>query len=136
MAKPTPMLPDCSPIYPPPVLAIAVVMPTTWPTSLTRAPPELPGLIAVSVWITLLMTLVDGDDCPGKPPYGWLLRLPTVIVRCSAEMIPEVTDPVRPSGLPMASTVSPTCSPDTEPKAAGTRSDTPEARMTARSTSG
>ena len=33
----------------------------------------------------------------------------------------------------MASTVSPTRSPDAEPNAAGTRPDTPAARMTARS---
>ncbi len=65
MAKPTPMLPS-----PWPEVAIAVLMPTTWPARLTSAPPELPGLIAASVWIApamatpvrwpLLVALVDG----------------------------------------------------------------------------
>ena len=35
----------------PPLVAIAVLMPTTSPFVLTSAPPELPGLIAASVWI-------------------------------------------------------------------------------------
>ena len=30
---------------------IAVFMPTTWPAALTSGPPELPGLMAASVWI-------------------------------------------------------------------------------------
>ncbi len=32
---------------------IAVLMPTTSPAALTSGPPELPGLSAASVWITL-----------------------------------------------------------------------------------
>ena len=30
---------------------IAVLMPTSWPRRSTSAPPELPGLIAASVWM-------------------------------------------------------------------------------------
>jgi hypothetical protein len=44
MAKPMP-------IEPPLRLKIAVFMPTSSPFILTRAPPELPGLIAASVWM-------------------------------------------------------------------------------------
>jgi hypothetical protein len=47
MAKPTPMLPDDCPL----TLALAVVMPTTWPAPLISGPPELPGLMAASVWM-------------------------------------------------------------------------------------
>ena len=32
---------------------IAVLMPTTSPAAVTSGPPELPGLSAASVWITL-----------------------------------------------------------------------------------
>ena len=41
---------------PMPVLsrAIAVLMPTTLPAASSSGPPELPGLIAASVWIRLL----------------------------------------------------------------------------------
>ena len=44
MAKPMP-------IEPPLRLKIAVLMPTSWPVMLISAPPELPGLIAASVWM-------------------------------------------------------------------------------------
>ena len=46
MAKPMPMLP-------PPRLKIAVLMPTTSPWRLSSGPPELPGLMAASVWMKL-----------------------------------------------------------------------------------
>ena len=39
------------PIEPPPRVKIAVLMPTSWPSRSTSAPPELPGLIAASVWM-------------------------------------------------------------------------------------
>ncbi|MCY1683116.1 hypothetical protein [Kocuria sp. SL71] len=55
MAKPTPMLPapaDSSPE----AEAIATLMPTTFPSTSTSAPPELPGLMEASVWITLRNT--------------------------------------------------------------------------------
>ena len=46
-----PMLPDWLPLpEPEPVLAIEELMPTTEPFRSTSGPPELPGLIAASVW--------------------------------------------------------------------------------------
>ena len=53
MANPTPMLPlcDCAPGTPEATVAMAVLMPITSPAPLTSAPPELPGLIAASVWM-------------------------------------------------------------------------------------
>ena len=53
IAKPTPMLPASPPALPP-VVAIAEFTPTTWPRRLTSGPPELPGLIAASVWTALM----------------------------------------------------------------------------------
>ena len=45
-AKPTPTLP------PPPAVRIAVLTPITRPSESSSGPPELPGLIAASVWMT------------------------------------------------------------------------------------
>ena len=56
------------------------------------APPELPGLMAASVWMKFSKLLMP----------SWL--------RPSAETIPLVTVWPTPKGLPMASTWSPTCS--------------------------
>ena len=47
MAKPMP-------IEPPDLEKIAVLMPTRRPSMVTSAPPELPGLIAASVWMKKL----------------------------------------------------------------------------------
>jgi hypothetical protein len=44
MANPMPWLPPVR-------LRIAVLMPTSSPRMLTSAPPELPGLMAASVWM-------------------------------------------------------------------------------------
>ena len=44
--KPIPWLPR-----PPPLVAMAVLMPMSCPSTLTSAPPELPGLMAASVWM-------------------------------------------------------------------------------------
>ena len=38
---------------------IAVLMPTTSPEAATSGPPELPGLSAASVWITLSINRPD-----------------------------------------------------------------------------
>ena len=71
------------------------LIPTRLPLISTKAPPELPGLMAASVCSTF--TLV----------------LPAVvfasIVRSLAEIIPEVTEFANssPSGLPIAKTLSP-----------------------------
>ena len=69
-AKPIPT----EPLLPEPV-AICELMPITRPSASISGPPELPGLIAASVWITSEIV----------KPFGAL------IWRWSAEMIPEVT---------------------------------------------
>ncbi len=69
---------------------IAVLMPTSRPSPSTSAPPELPGLIAASVWMKFSMV-----DRP-----SWL--------RSSALTMPEVTVSPTLNGLPIASTGSPT----------------------------
>ena len=74
-AKPIPT----EPLLPEPV-AIWELIPITRPSASISGPPELPGLIAASVWITSEIV---------KP-------LGALICRCSAEMIPEVTVRSRP----------------------------------------
>src|SRR5205823_2732425 len=56
MAKPTPMLPSFWPD-----VAIAVLMPMTCPLTSTSAPPELPGLMAGSVFGSVPVTLALAD---------------------------------------------------------------------------
>ena len=80
-AKPMPMLP-------PEGEKIAVLMPTTLPSMSNIGPPELPRLMAASVWM--------------KSSYG-----PELMSRWRAETMPAVTLPPRPKGLPMAITQSP-----------------------------
>ena len=65
------------------------LMPTSSPRALTSAPPELPWLMAASVWMN--------DSTPLAP-----------MERALAETIPAVTVLLSPSGLPTASTHSPT----------------------------
>src|SRR5450759_4543019 len=68
--------------------ATAVGMPMTFPAESRRAPPELPGLMAASVWIRLRITV---------PSWTWIPSFR------KAEMIPAVTEFVYvPSGLPNA----------------------------------
>ena len=93
MAKPMPLLPA----------AIAVLMPMTLPSASSSGPPELPGLIAASVWMRLLR-----DWSPS-----------VVIERPLAETMPLVTEfEYVPSGLPMATTSWPTLSASDSPIAA------------------
>ena len=66
MAKPIPLLSE----------AIAVLMPMTSPSASSSGPPELPGLIAASVWMRLLR----------------IVSLSVVIVRPLADTIPLVTE--------------------------------------------
>ena len=80
MAKPTP----CEP---PEREKIAVLMPTTLPAMSISAPPELPGLMAASVWM---------NTCASERPTS---------VRASAETMPLVTVWPTPNGLPIASTM-------------------------------
>ena len=66
------------------VTAPAELIPTTCPAMLSSGPPELPWLIAASVWITFEYT---------RAPFLQTLQLGswTVIVRSSDETIPAVT---------------------------------------------
>src|SRR5574340_1577840 len=100
---------------------MAVLMPTSWPSIFTSAPPELPGLIAASVWIASITVF-------------WLSASPLVDTgRSSAETIPEVTVPARPSGEPIATTGCPTCRFAEVPSSTGVRSVRPATLMTAMS---
>ena len=69
MAKPTPMLPPWD-VVPWASEAMAVLMPTTSPSALMSAPPELPGLMAASVWMASMTAVSDGSACGAPPPNG------------------------------------------------------------------
>ncbi len=97
-AKPIPMLPP-----PPPAVAICELTPITRPRPSISGPPELPGLIAASVWITFSIV---------KP-------LGASIFRWSALTIPVVTVRSRPNGFPIATTGSPTLTSEELPSASG-----------------
>src|SRR5213592_4290121 len=75
---------------PEPPATIAVLMPMTSPCMLTSGPPELPGLMAASVWM--------------KSSNG-----PWPMLRALALTMPAVTVACRPNGEPTAMTQSPTC---------------------------
>ena len=74
---------------------MAELMPMTWPFMSSSGPPELPGLIAASVWIALM------KDWSSASPPG-------VTGRFRALTMPVVTVLSRPSGAPTAITWSPT----------------------------
>jgi len=74
---------------------------------LKRGPPELPWLMAASVWIASLMVKLLGAS----------------ICRWSALTMPAVTVPSRPNGLPTATTGSPTTSLLEFPTASGFNTD-------------
>src|SRR2546427_6119759 len=66
---------------------MAELMPISRPLESSSGPPELPGLIAASVWIM----------CSRAPlPSSW------GSARSRAETMPVVSDQSRPNGLPMA----------------------------------
>ena len=93
-----------------------VLMPATLPSMVTSAPPELPGLMAASVWMKKLRS-----------------DLPT-LVRAWPETMPLVTVCPTPNGLPMASTRSPTSSLSESPSLRkGSASPPASMRRTARS---
>ena len=96
---------------------MSVLMPMRLPFTSTSAPPELPGLIAASVW----MKLPNGFA-------GWISR-PTALT------IPMVTVWPTLNGSPIASTTSPTRVASDWPNVIGVRPVT-EMRTTARSVSG
>ncbi len=110
MANPSPIEPDCSPLMPLDIVAIDDVMPMTWPCALNRGPPELPGLIAASIWIALVTTCV----LPSSPDAE--------TGRSTADTMPVVAVFARPSGLPTARTASPTVTSSDVPNDAGFRS--------------
>ena len=60
-AKPMPTLP----LLPLPPVAICELMPITRPAASISGPPELPGLIAASVWMTSSIS---------KPLGAWIVR--------------------------------------------------------------
>ena len=119
IAKPSPIEPLWASGESAPRVAIAELTPTSWPLMLTSAPPELPGLIAASVWIA-------------SSTVFWLPDSPVVDTgRFSALMIPVVTVPDKPSGEPIATTGWPTRRSDEEPTAMGVSPETPCTRITA-----
>jgi hypothetical protein len=100
---------------------MAVLTPIKRPAESKSGPPELPGLMAASVWITSRM---------GMPLADW-------ISRPSAEMMPVVSVWSKPNGLPMASTVCPTLrSAEVPSESGGNCSLGASMRSTARSFSG
>ena len=86
MAKPTPTL---SPV----LLAMAVFMPIIRPWLSNSGPPELPGLMAASIWMIDLR--LRRPRRPGSE-------------RSRLEMMPVLSVRSRPKGLPMANTRWPT----------------------------
>ena len=85
MAKPTPA-------FCPVLLAMAVFMPIMRPWLSSSGPPELPGLMAASIWmIDLIVRLLRAGS-----------------ERFRLEMMPVVSVRSRPNGLPMANTRCPT----------------------------
>ena len=67
-------------------------MPSTRPRASSSGPPELPGLIAASVWIASPIPKRVSDS----------------MLRSTAEITPTESDWRSPNGLPMAATGSPT----------------------------
>ena len=94
---------DADVAAPPPPVSICELIPITSPAALISGPPELPGLIAASVWITLEIE---------NPLGAWIWR-------CRAETMPLVTVRSRPNGLPIATTGSPTSIFEESPRASG-----------------
>jgi hypothetical protein len=88
-------------------LAKATTIPTVWPLALTSGPPELPGFTAASNWMSPVRLV------PSEP------RSP----RSSPDTTPVVVLRVSPSGLPMATTGSPTFNRPALPITAGTTMD-------------
>ena len=84
---------------------ICELTPITRPLPSSSGPPELPGLIAASVWTALAI----GN------PFG------ASIVRPSEDTMPVVTVPSRPNGEPMAIAWSPGSSRSESPSSSGFR---------------
>src|SRR6476469_3845298 len=95
--------------------------PTTLPPASTTAPPESPGTMAASSWISPLSRW-------GEPS----LSSCTVICWSSARTVPGTAlgVPPTPPALPTATTSSPTFTVDEEPSGATVRPDAPFSRRT------
>src|SRR5206468_10651636 len=100
IARPMPTL---APVWP----AIWALTPTTSPLESSSGPPELPWLIAASVWIESLIVKLFG----------------ACIWRWTALTIPPVSVSSRPNGLPIATTASPTLTLLESPSVSGCRTD-------------
>ncbi len=84
-------------------------MPITSPSRLKSGPPELPGLMAASVWMM--------SPAVKTPPP--VVECRESRVRPSAETMPVVMVLLSPKGLPMAITVCPTCRASESPRGSG-----------------
>ena len=114
MAKPMPSLPPDS-------LLICVLTPTTWAAVFRSGPPELPWLMAASVWIEFEIVKLFWE----------------VISLFRALTMPLVAVPSSPKGLPSATTPSPTLSWVESPSLSGVRIEAgASTSMTARSVDG
>ena len=114
MANPTPS-------EPPDSLSIWAFTPITRPRLSRSGPPELPWLIAASVWIVSVMVKLFG----------------AVISRWSALTMPLVIVPSRPNGLPIARTGSPTSTAlESAMRSGESRPAGASTRITARSVEG
>ena len=89
-ANPMPMFPSARPL-----VKIIVFMPMTSPRRLSSGPPELPGLMAASVWIISFVrpSVVNGRDCADTTPtvtvQPWLNGLPIAITQSPAAICAE-----------------------------------------------
>ena len=94
----------------------AVSMPITWPWVLVSGPPESPGWIGALDWMSPLSRseLLDPSS-------------PAVIARPRPVTLPVATEgvPLRPSALPMATTLSPMRTCDESPRFAVVRPEAP-----------
>ena len=88
---------------------ICELIPSTRPSASRSGPPELPRLIAASVWIAPLI---------GKPVSASIERL-------SAETTPTDSDCSSPNGEPIAATGSPTAIFDESPSGSGRSARSP-----------
>jgi hypothetical protein len=96
-----------------PWVAIAELMPDDLAVGVDQGAPDVAGLIGASVCsrpdIVVVALCCCGWPAAERALLGRPRRCWTWMVRSLALMMPAVTEPSRPSGLPIASTVSPTC---------------------------
>ena len=88
---------------------ICALIPSTAPLASSSGPPELPGLIAASVWIA--------SPIPK--------RVSELMLRSTAEITPTLSDWRSPNGLPMAATGSPTLMLAEDPSRSGVSESPP-----------